>query len=125
MEIPIWLKVLSIIPRFGLCVLTLCAAGILFRKRQPRSRILLAGALVFAAAGITRTILLEINHNWYWQLRMIFHGLDLLAATGALLFHITLLLIALERRNQHRRIAELEAILQDRRNSHEVPVNSP
>ena len=63
----------------------------------------------------------ESNPDIWVQFYGLVYKLRWVGALGSLLFYATLLLIAMDRRNQTRRIAELEAILREREDWKESP----
>lgn len=95
-------------------LLILFTATRYFCKRQPRRKSLLAGALIMVALA---SVWIFTTFAWETYARVVSGFSDKLrwvSMIGSLLFYGTLLLIAMGRRNQARRIAELEAIIRDR-----------
>lgn len=96
-----------------------------FRKRQARRMPLLAGALIMVPVAFFWTFVFLWRDLPAWVFTTLAESLSWLGASGGLLFYITLLLIAMDRRNRARRIEELEAILRDREtiaNTSQTPV---
>ena len=123
MNDPDWVNVLMLIGTVGLHLLVIATGILVFRRRMPRRIPLLIGALIFGLTGIfwdvvTRIIPLyskELSQEIFSMLfTSYWENITWVSAAGSLLYQVALLLIAMDRSNQARRIAELEAILRDR-----------
>ncbi len=118
-----WLGICRIVAYLATLLLAVATAISYSRRRQPYRLGLLAGAGILLVIGCL-SIVTIFWKDLSWIFRRFGEQLSCFFAVGNLLFATTLLLIAMGRRNQERRIAEMEAILRERATG-EAPVNSP
>lgn len=112
------------IPDVFLSFLVICyglqiwTAVLLLRKGDGGARLMLAGGIMAFIGPLTIWLFLYDlrDGNVYTQLTYYFFGV-LISVSGSFIFCTGLLLHALHRRGQHRRAAELEAILATLRES--------
>jgi hypothetical protein len=109
-----WTAIVFAVAQIFIHLLVLATAIACFRNRQGRRKGLLAGALVVVITGLCWDAASLSPDVFRWVMSVLDEKLSWLSATGSLLFYVALLLIAMDRRSQARRIAELEAILQER-----------
>lgn len=111
---PSWEMISRVVANVCADTLALLIAISYFRKQQPRRGLLLAGALTMVPLNLFWNFA-SLWRDFYLRIITVLSDkLNWVGATATLLFSVTLLLIAMDRRNQERRIEELEAILRDR-----------
>ena len=101
----------------ALTAMKLTAAIWLHRQKSAATSLLLVGAVLYAIAGLIQLSLMDsngvFNPNRVWLLEWTLHLQNL----GDFIFITGFVIFAARLRGEWKRIAELEAILQDQRHS--------